>query len=1222
LAQQVNLKAKGLHTYENQLSSIPEGALLEATNVLITRTNTIQPRRGYKIYGDEFGTSVNRCDQLINYKDTVLRHFSPSLQFDTGDGVFATFSGSYTEPETGIRIKSQEAGGNLYYTTNEGIKKISAKSSSDFSTNAGYILDAGAPKAIEIAGTMNYIDPGFMTTESKVAYRVVWGYRDANNLLVLGVPSPRAVVTNVSADTTGTIDLTINIPNGVTENFFYQIYRTAIVQRTQGLTFEDIDPGDEQYLIFEGTPTTAEISAQEVEFNDITPDDFRAAGALLYTNPISGGGIQSANEIPPLAKDIELYKDNMFYANTQTRHRLFNSLLTIGDFENVKTISAISAAGPTNITTSADHELNSGDVIYIYNSDSTPSVDGQYTITKVDATNFTIPVTVTIAGSAGTMSQIPQILITDSEGSTSEVFGFRGVTEVTEITTVDHASLAVGPDYDYMLINSHSNLRKYFFWFNTDSGTDAPSGNGDLSGRIPIEVEITGGATANDVAGLLSTALNDVGAEGGDFDASANLNVVTVTNNFNGDVDDAANGTNDPGFSYNVTTQGVGEDFGSNLSILSSLSSVALQVDQTARSLVENVNKSSLNINAFYQSGSSDVPGQYLLEKNDVTDAEFYISSLTARTTDNFNSELSKASNITAITTGTTSPEITTLNDHGFVIGDEVYISDTTTIPAILGKHTITAVNSSTTYEVSIPVALISATIFGYTFKPTVVSDNETKPNRIYYSKFQQFEAVPTLNYFDVGPQDEPIERILALRDSLFIFKTDGVYRLGGENENNFNVALFDRTSHISAPDSAVALNNQIYMLSSDGVATVSDTGISIISRPVENEIRVLTSDAYSNQRTSAFGVPYESERFYMLFLNTLTSDTTATQCFIFNYFTQSWTKFDINKTCGIIGSDDKLYFGAGDTNFVEIERKDFDRKDYADREFDISMGNDAVSDEGLTVSSTANTEVGDVIEQIQYVTISQFNRLLKKLDIDPGLDDSDYNSTLGMVSGDNLTTQMTSLTDKLSADDSTETYVFSGTTDFATIQTEYNTMVDQLNNSTEVFYANYSQSSGTIEHEAAILEVDKAVNIVDLTFTPPFMVGPLVLYKAIESSVVWAPQFMEDPTVYKHFREGTFVFLERSFSGATISYKSDLSPNFEEITFTFEGNGAWGSFNWGENNWGGAGSQVPLRTLVPTNKQRCRYISPKLEHKVARETYLLLGASLTGEAYSTRAYR
>lgn len=1225
MSQQVNLKAKGLFTYDNQLSSIPEGALLEATNILINRLNTIESRRGYKVYGNSFGNVNTRAKQLLKYKNRILRHYDDKIQFDSDNaGTFLEFDGNYSEPESGIRIKFKESAGNFYFTTNKGIKKISARTANDFSTNSGYILDAGAPKAIEISGVMNYINVGFFTEISKVGYRVVWGYKDINNNLILGGPSPRVVITNTSEDTSGTVDLTINVPNDITVNHFYQIYRTALVQKSLGQTFEDIDPGDEHYLIYEGNPTESEITSQEINYNDVTPDDFRAAGALLYTNPISGQGIQQANEIPPLAKDIEVYKNNMFFANTKTRHKLYSSLITIDDFENALDITDISVSDPTIITTASAHELITGDVVYIYNSDSTPVIDGQYEVTVLSSTTFSIPIEVTVLGTAGVMTQIPQILI--SNGVTSQVYGFRGVTEETEITTVAEGSLGTSPNFSYFLINSHSNYREYFFWFdNTVSGDgEAPSGNNDLIGKIPVRVRVNPGDTADQVADALNTRLNEIGVDSGDFFSEVNTNILSISHNFNGIVDDAVDGNNPTGFTITIPVKGIGEDFGSNLGILSNISSVSLQVDQTARSLVENINKSGIDINSYYISGPSDVPGQFTLEKASIADEEFYIATLTDRITDNFNSVLPKASVITGITTGDITPVITTKTDHGFVLGDEVYITDVTSNPSIIGKHIITDVPSSTEFEITIPSLLVTATASGYTFKPLNYSDNEEKPNRVYYSKSQQFEAVPELNYFDVGPQDEPIERIVALRDSLFIYKTDGVYRLSGESENNFGVTLFDKTSKIVAPDSAAVLNNGIMVLTSDGVSITSDTGITIISRPIQEDVNLLVSSQYENQRTSAFGIGYESDKLYLLFLNESTSSEVAEQCLVYNYFTESWTKFDISKSCGIVGADNKLYFGAGDINYTEIERKDFNRSDYADREYDINMSNDAILlDENLIeVSSTSNTTVGDTVEQTQYLTISEFNRLLKKLDFDPTLDDSDYFSSLGMTAGDNLTLKMDSLVNKLNIDDGITTYVFSGSSDFATIQIEFNQLIDDLNLSAGIFYSNYQQSSGTKKFETIITAVNKGFNEIIVDYVPQFIVGPLVVYKAIQSTVIWAPQFLGDPSAYKQFREGTFLFLNKGFYGCTVSYKSDLSGNFENVDFIGQGNGVWGGFYWGESVWGGEANQDPIRTLIPRNKQRCRYLFCKFQHTFARDKYLILGVSLTGEMYSSKAYR
>lgn len=75
---------------------------------------------------------------------------------------------------------------------------------------------------------------------------------------------------------------------------------------------------------------------------------------------------------------------------------------------NPETISAISVANPTVITTSF-HIYKDGAGVTISGSDSTPSIDGHHTITFISNTSYSIPVNVTVAGTTGssTFSELP-----------------------------------------------------------------------------------------------------------------------------------------------------------------------------------------------------------------------------------------------------------------------------------------------------------------------------------------------------------------------------------------------------------------------------------------------------------------------------------------------------------------------------------------------------------------------------------------------------------------------------------------------------------------------------------------------------------------------------------------------------------------------------------------------------------------------------------------------
>lgn len=73
--------------------------------------------------------------------------------------------------------------------------------------------------------------------------------------------------------------------------------------------------------------------------------------------------------------------------------------------KTTKAISAIpTGTGVIQIDCSDVHDLFTGDSITIASSNSTPSIDGVYTVTKVDANSFTIDIgatNVTVAGTSG-----------------------------------------------------------------------------------------------------------------------------------------------------------------------------------------------------------------------------------------------------------------------------------------------------------------------------------------------------------------------------------------------------------------------------------------------------------------------------------------------------------------------------------------------------------------------------------------------------------------------------------------------------------------------------------------------------------------------------------------------------------------------------------------------------------------------------------------------------
>src|SRR5690606_3403681 len=134
---------------------------------------------------------------------------------------------------------------------------------------------------------------------------------------------------------------------------------------------------------------------------------------------------------------------------------------------------------------------------------------------------------------------------------------------------------------------------------------------------------------------------------------------------------------------------------------------------------------------------------------------------------------------------------------------------------------------------------------------------------------------------------------------------------------------------------------------------------------------------------------------------------------------------------------------------------------------------------------------------------------------------------------------------------------------------------------------SDYRHSNGTYLAEMRVDGVINNTNRIITNQVPPLLVGEMTHYVAITTDIIYTPQDFDDPSQYKQISEATFIFEDSVFTSAKAGYNSDLSPSFEYIPFTADGDGDWGNFSWGEQTWGGEGDQVPLRTYIPREKQR-----------------------------------
>lgn len=319
-AQSISIRQfVGLFVQANSFSAqVPDGAFEEAENIVFSQDGLCKKRRGLSLFSS---SAFSDPTMIAEYNDTILVAEHTKLYKLDSAGTPTQFTDSlslFNVATDGSRARFQAANGNLFFTSTNGVLKVE-------STSSG-IRQAGIPRALDLQTTLSGVS-GFLANNFDVAYRIVFGRKDINNNTILGAPSEYTVVINTAGGSRD-VDLQFTLPFGlVADEHFYQIYRTAQIATTL-----DTDENTLQ-LIYERKITSTEITNGYGSFTDNIADIFREGGAFLYTNP-NQEGILASNWQPPKCADIALFKEMLFFANTETKHTLPLSLISTTNLLN------------------------------------------------------------------------------------------------------------------------------------------------------------------------------------------------------------------------------------------------------------------------------------------------------------------------------------------------------------------------------------------------------------------------------------------------------------------------------------------------------------------------------------------------------------------------------------------------------------------------------------------------------------------------------------------------------------------------------------------------------------------------------------------------------------------------------------------------------------------------------------------------------------------------
>ena len=340
------LDSKGLYTYANPLGTMcPPGAMSVANNVNCDEIGITTTRRGLDFYSaHQFTTTNGPISKLFVYANTLYASFNAG-QFaqDDGTGTWTTYgSGFLMLAPTGGFLHQCLAGGNSYFTTSNGIYKLSG-------VNSTPPIAAGAPPALDTTITVgSQISSGFLNAQSQCAYEIVWGYTDESNLLIIGAPSYPAYASNTqvagasnNANTTVIFSIPPMVEATKTLPWFYQIYRTP---NTGSLT---VPPGNNYQLVSQGNPASGDYTNHYVSYADTVLDSL--LGAYLYTDD-GQPNVGNPYGQPPLALDMAYFSSMAFYANYSTLQNVLLTLDAVGATAGLQSGDTITITDSTSGT--------------------------------------------------------------------------------------------------------------------------------------------------------------------------------------------------------------------------------------------------------------------------------------------------------------------------------------------------------------------------------------------------------------------------------------------------------------------------------------------------------------------------------------------------------------------------------------------------------------------------------------------------------------------------------------------------------------------------------------------------------------------------------------------------------------------------------------------------------------------------------------------------------
>lgn len=949
--QAVNLSVAGLYTSPNDFSGVPPGAMDEALNVAIDQKNILGPRRGFGAYGDVLsgvaGVIANRitaflssqiADTATTYKIARLSNGTLTRSAGPGEtsGSWPTWSGTFSDPASDAKLRFFESSRRKYVLTSDGPKILDLRT---VGSGGNVATAAGVPKALDLVASTED-DPGFLTPNEEA--------------------TPTAKVTNSSPILTNVSDLTdievgmyASAPGTFASKVIQDLTYTSLVDGVYGnsITIQYLNPGAISQ------PLSVNVAGTAITVSLAT----NGAGALTSTatqvkNAIEGSDASSLVDVvvSGVGGTVQIAQAvTALVGGAAGPIPAGSTVDSIEDSEPLITQTGDTSAGSADISNLASSAgivagvLVSGDGIPVGAKVISVAGAGPYTVT-IDT-----PAYMTATGTSVAFSTAPSVTLTNSAtGSVSSavVTFYRGSqvgyrllfigrdsinnqllygapTGLAVATNTSPRSVAVSVVTNLPeSLSMGPSVTMYVQLYRSDATESAAIPPLDQM-QLVYEAEIT---SADILAGRI-TILDQTP------DSLKGLPLYTGTDR------DGILQANDPPPLCKDATPYRDMVLYANCTLRPSLKLTILGVSLPGGSGLQEGDEITLTPDGGSPvvftavSGTPANPGEFQVVTSGTPAQNI------ADTANNLISAINYAPGLL--------PDVSPVYAY--------LVSGSTDLP---GQLLLVSKDYDT---VAVEASLHGDTAWSPTIAPADDAEltSERLPNILMVSKQGQGASVPTANQVTVGDSSSPIVRVLALREYALVMKTDGVYKLTGLSPQTLSADQFDGTTVIVGAETAVVLSNAVWMLSNQGVVSISDTGVQIRSEPIKDIIDDLTGPLLDTTTSVAFAESYETDKKYILAVPETDEDTFCARQLVFNYITNAW--FEWNRSVAamhVAKGEDRLYLGNALASTISKERRTGTSADFCDE--DLSRTIVSITVDQVVLDSVDGIGEGDIIIQ------------------------------------------------------------------------------------------------------------------------------------------------------------------------------------------------------------------------------------------------------------------